>query len=73
VVEYGYRSFESWWVTSSGEIHANGLAGVERLEAAFEVIEGRLSISDDGGFFGEVESTLGIVVVLCTRTDDVGI
>jgi hypothetical protein len=54
-------------VTSLGEIHANGLSGVKRLEAAFEVIEGRLSISGDGGFFGEVEGTLRVVVVLGAR------
>ena len=30
--------------TNSGEIHANGLLGVDGLEPAFEVAEGRLSI-----------------------------
>lgn len=58
-------------VTSLREIHTDGLSGVERLEATFEVIEVRLSVSGHRGFFGEVEGTLGVVVVLGARTDDI--
>ena len=58
-------------VTNSREIHADGLSGVKRLEPAFEVVEGRLSVSGNSGFVGEIESALRIVVVLCARADDV--
>jgi len=60
-------------VTGLGEIHTNGLSGMEGLEAAFEVVEGRLGISDNGGLFGEVEGTLRIVVIFGTRADNIGI
>ena len=58
-------------VTTSGEIHADSLSGMELLEAVFEVLEGRLSISDDGRFLREVESTLRIIVALRARADDI--
>lgn len=58
-------------VTNSGEIHADGLSGMKRLEAAFEVVKGRLSVSSNSGFFGEIEGALRIVVILGTRADDV--
>ena len=44
---------------------------MERLEAAFKVVEGRLSVPDDSGLFGEIQSTLRIVVVLGPRANDV--
>ena len=44
---------------------------MERLEAAFEVVEGRLGVSDNGRFFGEVEGSLRIVVIFRTRADDI--
>jgi hypothetical protein len=44
---------------------------MKRLEAALEVIEGRLSVSDDSRFFGEVEGTLRVVVVLRAGADDI--
>jgi len=47
----GIEVLEFCGVTSSGEIHADSLSGVERLEAVFEVFKSRLSVSDNGGFF----------------------
>jgi len=44
---------------------------MERLEAVFEVLKSRLGVSDNGGFFGEIESALGIIVVLGARADDI--
>lgn len=57
--------------TASGEIHTDGLAGMKRLEAAFIVVEARLSISDKTRFFREVKTTLRIVVIFCTRADNI--
>lgn len=67
----GIKALKVGGVTISGEIHADGLSGMELLEAAFEVFKGRLSIPDDGRFVREVESTLRIVVVLRARADDI--
>jgi len=47
------------------------LTGVKRLETVFEVVEGRLSVSGKSGFFGEIEGTLRIVVILRAGADDV--
>jgi hypothetical protein len=58
-------------VTDLGEIHPDGLPGVKRLEAVFEVIEGRLCVSSSGGFIGEVKSTLRVVVVLGARAHNI--
>ena len=71
VVGCGFEASKVGGVTGLGEIHANGLSRVGGLEAAFEVIEGRLSISDNGRFVGKVEGTLRIVVVFRTGTDDI--
>lgn len=69
--DIGIEAVEVDGVTNSGEIHADGLSGMKGLEAVFEVFESRLSVSGNGGFFGEIESTLRIVVVLGARTDNV--
>ena len=71
VVGSGIEASEVDWVTGLGEVHANGLPGVEGLETAFEVIQGRLSISGSGGLFGEVEGALGVVVILRARADNI--
>ena len=58
-------------VTGSGEIHASGLSGVYRLEAAPEVAKGRLDIRTTRRFIREVKATLRVIVVLCARANDI--
>lgn len=57
-------------ITGSGEIHSKRLSGVSFLEAVLEITEGRLSVSNCR-FFRKVEVSLGVVMILGTRTNDI--
>lgn len=57
--------------SGSREIHPDGLSGMGLPESALEVVEAGLGVSENGGFFGEVQSALRIIVVLGTGTDNV--
>ena len=58
-------------VTGSGEIHASGLSGVYRLEAAPEVAKGRLNICTTRRLIREIKAALRVVVVLRARTNNI--